>query len=117
MPSQFVEEHIYDGFPTAGDVRLAALFHQCPWEERRATLDKMTDDRLRELGFRLFGIEAHDHLSLEEQAFFTAWQQSRRHGPVQKTFSLHSSRLVSIPRRRRSRAIVRRGTTRGGRAR
>jgi exodeoxyribonuclease-1 len=84
VPSQFVEERNYDGFPTAGDVRLAAMFHQCPWEERRAILDKMTDDRLRELGFRLFGIEAHDHLSLEEQAFFAAWQQSRRHGPVKK---------------------------------
>ena len=88
--SQFVEKRIYDDFPTPGDMRLAAMFHQSPWDARRPILNRMADDRLRHLGLRLLGIEASHCLSPEEGTKFSSWQQSRRVGPAPK----HTFRTV-----------------------
>ena len=81
-PSQFVEKRIYDGFPTTGDVRMAEVFHKSPWDARRPILDKMTDERCRDLGLRLIGIEASEHLSPDDSARFNAWLRNRRVGPA-----------------------------------
>ena len=82
--SEFVEQRIYDAFPASADTRLAAQFHQVPWEQRRTLLDQMRDERLRDLGLRLIGIEASHLLSREEQVQFISWQLSRRSGPAPK---------------------------------
>lgn len=81
-PSEFVEERIYDDFPSLDDARLAKAFHQTSWTARRALLDKMGDERLRELGFRLLAHEANDELTPDEQAQFCSWQEGRRLGPA-----------------------------------
>src|SRR5262245_36560190 len=69
-PSQFIENRIYDSFAEPGDMRLAEMFHLAPWETRRPILDRMADDRFRELGLRLLGVEAFHCLSVDEQAQF-----------------------------------------------
>lgn len=81
-PSELVEERIYDAFPSSSDALLASRFHQVPWEARRAILDQMRDERLRELGIRLIGAEASHLLSQEEQIQFGSWHRSRRVGPA-----------------------------------
>ena len=81
-PSPLIEKRIYDRFSTAGDMRLAAMFHEAPWEARRPMLDKLGDDRLRELGLRLLAFEAHHQLSADEQAQFHSWLRRRRLGPT-----------------------------------
>ena len=52
-PSQFIEERIYDNFPTAGDMRVAEIFHHAPWEARRAYWTKWltTDFESSDSGF------------------------------------------------------------------
>lgn len=86
-PSQFVEERIYDAFPASSDMRIAAQFHATPWESRRALVDQIRDERLRELAIRLIGTEASHTLNHGERANFDAWQRSRLLGPApKKTF-------------------------------
>lgn len=84
VPAEFVEERIYDAFPSPSDVHLASRFHQVPWEERRMLLDQMRDERLRDLGLRLIGAEASHMLSHEERIQFGSWQRTRRLGPAPK---------------------------------
>ncbi len=52
-PSPYVEERIFDGFATSSDQSLFDKFHQAPWEERFALVEKLEDDRYREIGTRL----------------------------------------------------------------
>lgn len=86
-PSQFVEERIYDVFPASCDMRIAAQFHATPWEHRRAVVDQIRDERLRELAIRLIGTEAGHALDHSDRASFDAWQRSRLLGPAPaKTF-------------------------------
>lgn len=82
--SEFVEERIYDAFPTSADTLLASRFHMVPWEARRALLDQMRDERLRDLGLRLIGAEAGHLLSEKERVEFKSWQLHRRNGPAPK---------------------------------
>ena len=83
-PSEFVEERIYDAFPSTADMRLAAKFHEVPWEARRSILDEMRDERLRHLGLRLIGTEAINQLSHDERSRFSSWHLSRRSGTAPK---------------------------------
>lgn len=82
--TEFVEERIYDAFPSSSDALLASRFHDAPWEARRTLLDQMRDERLRDLGLRLIATEAGHLLSREEQLWFSEWQRKRRLGPAPK---------------------------------
>jgi exodeoxyribonuclease-1 len=82
--SQFIEERIYDSFATTTDTHLAEMFHDVPWEARRSILNKMSDERFRDLGLRLLAIEANDYLSPNERSKFSTWLMSRRLGPAPK---------------------------------
>ncbi|MGK2923266.1 MAG: hypothetical protein ACSLE4_10855 [Methyloceanibacter sp.] len=80
--SPFVERRIYDAFPSSSDMHLATTFHKAPWDSRRVILDRIADDRLRELGLRILALGAQDHLSLDEQTNFQSWLAFRRRGPA-----------------------------------
>lgn len=64
LPSDHVEEQIYDGFPTPADSRLMERFHSVPWCDRFAIVEQFADPRYRILGRRL--IYAHCPDSLPE---------------------------------------------------
>ncbi|MGE3146430.1 MAG: hypothetical protein AB7K35_12685, partial [Pseudorhodoplanes sp.] len=59
-PSEFVEQKIYDDFISKSDERLMADFHDAPWEERKAIVARLGDERLIELGQRLIWHERPD---------------------------------------------------------
>lgn len=52
-PSQYVEERIFESFPTFADQKLMEQFHNSPWEQRFDIVQKITDERIRELGTRV----------------------------------------------------------------
>ncbi len=51
--SQHVEERIFEGFPSSTDQKLMNWFHKVPWEQRPELLEKLQDERFRELGNRV----------------------------------------------------------------
>lgn len=52
-PARYVEEKIYDGFPSRSDERLRQQFEHSDWAARAGLCGQFEDDRLRELGQRL----------------------------------------------------------------
>lgn len=101
-PAPFVERRIYDAFPNPGDTRLAAMFHKARWDSRRVILDKVVDERIRELGLRLLALGAHAQLSADEQVNFLlaeippAWASPRPIIPNNRKCGL---RVRPVPRR------------------
>lgn len=53
VPSDHVEEQIFDGFPSYGDKALMAKFHATEWCDRFAVVEQFEDQRYRCLGRRL----------------------------------------------------------------
>lgn len=68
-PSQ-VEDRIYEKFYSRADELKLSLFHKVPWEERAAILLEITDDRPRELGYRLLTIYAPESVDAETKHLF-----------------------------------------------
>lgn len=55
----FLEERIYEGFPSHQDKALMGLFHRTPdWVERRNIADRFQDERFRHIAKRLVFCEA-----------------------------------------------------------
>ena len=52
-PSNYVEEQIYDRFPSSEDQEIMAEFHEAMWSERPDLLGQLMDTRSRILGERL----------------------------------------------------------------
>lgn len=71
------EDRIYDGFASDEDEALCARFHRVPWEDRRAILDQIQDERLQVFGLRLFFAERPDLLGESERQEMIAWQCDR----------------------------------------
>lgn len=65
LPSDHVEEQIYDGFPSQHDKALMERFHAVPWCDRLAIVQQFEDPRYRLLGRRL--IYGHCPESLTEE--------------------------------------------------
>lgn len=61
--SPYIEERIYEGFPSPSDTRLMERFHQVGWKERAHLLNQIEDQRFRILGERLIYEEAPQVLS------------------------------------------------------
>jgi exodeoxyribonuclease-1 len=76
-PSAYVEERMYDGFPTRSDELLMQRFHQVPWEQRGQILDQIGDERVRELGYRLIYIERPSALPDEKREGLDTWLSQR----------------------------------------
>jgi exodeoxyribonuclease I len=72
-PSIYVEERIYDGFPSRSDELLMQRFHQTSWERRAEILGQIEDQRIHELGYRLIYIEKPNALSAEKRTELDEW--------------------------------------------
>ena len=77
QPSAYVEDRMYDGFPSYKDSALMEEFHAVPWEERWDVVSRIEDERMRELGQRLIYLERPDVLDKETRARFDAWRRKR----------------------------------------
>jgi exonuclease I len=94
-PAQYVEEQIYDGFPCSSDAELMRQFHRAPWDARAGILDRLEDQRCRELGYRLMHVERPEVLAIAARSPLDAWRHDR----------LLGTRGVSVPYRTLSDAI------------
>jgi hypothetical protein len=93
--SEFVEQQIFDSFPTTHDAQLAAQFHRVPWDARRPFLRDIKDRRWQELGQRLLAFEASYLLDAQETARFSSWRKIRRFGTAPaKTFRTVSQAMA-----------------------
>jgi len=73
----YVEERIYDGFPSKTDQFLMEQFHKVPWESRGKIVDLLDDERLRELGYRLIYLEEPNALSEGKRRELDLWKSQR----------------------------------------
>ncbi len=76
-PPQYVEQRIYEGFPSRADAGLMERFHAVPWPERAVILDRIADARIKELGARLIYAEAPEALPPDLRNQFDAWRRER----------------------------------------
>ena len=74
---EYVEQRIYEGFPSRADMTLMEEFHAYPWEERLEVVSRFEDFRLRELGERLIYVERPDVLPEETRQRFDTWRRDR----------------------------------------
>ncbi|MGY2991204.1 exonuclease domain-containing protein [Mesorhizobium sp. URHB0026] len=63
VPSQHIEEQIYEGFPGPGDEARIAAFHDASWPEALGIVHSFDDERLRAFGLRLIYFECRSVLS------------------------------------------------------
>jgi exodeoxyribonuclease-1 len=68
QPGTHVEQRIYEQFPSSADAELLRAFHSLDWVARRAVVERLADDRLRELGKRLIFVERPDVVDALEKA-------------------------------------------------
>ena len=61
-PSRYVEEQLYDGFPSPQDEARMIAFHDADWRDRLSIVQKLDDERLRLFGLRLLYFEARSVL-------------------------------------------------------
>lgn len=71
-PAVYVEEKIYEGFASREDQKLMDRFHELEWPARPALLERLSDERYRQLGQRLIYSEAPDALSGETRREYEA---------------------------------------------
>ncbi len=76
-PSPYVEQRIYDGFPSRDDEGLMEEFHARDWSKRAELIPRFEDERLKELSQRLIFCEQPDLLSKSQHAEVTRWAASR----------------------------------------
>ena len=70
-----VEQQIYRGFPSSADTRLMTAFHEAPWDQRAAILQRLEDPRARTLGLRHLAAERENVLDVNAR---TRWAQFLR---------------------------------------
>jgi hypothetical protein len=75
--SLYVEEQIYERFPSKTDEFLMDQFHRTAWERRPELVEQLSDRRLRELGLRLIYIERPDALCAEKRRELERWHNER----------------------------------------
>jgi exodeoxyribonuclease I len=76
-PELYVEQRIYEGFPSRADSNLMERFHTVPWKDRLAIVSRLADVRLTELGERLIYVEAPEILPDDAREYFDAWRVCR----------------------------------------
>lgn len=76
-PSPYVEEHIYDGFPSRKDQALLEQFHGVDWSDRATIAAQIDDPRLNEFAYRLIYFENPELLSAEKSTELKSWVAKR----------------------------------------
>ena len=76
-PSPYVEQRIYERFPSRKDEALMREFHEENWKTRTSLIKHFEDDRLAEYARRLLFFERPDLLSNEVRQEMTDWLDQR----------------------------------------
>ena len=76
-PPAYVEQRIYDGFPSVADEALMEQFHQADWGERSTLASQIEDLRLGEFARRLIYFERPEMLPDAQSAELTTWMANR----------------------------------------
>lgn len=63
-PSDYIEDRIYDGFPSRNDERLRQRFQAAGWDDRASLFQQFEDRRLQTLAQRLIFVESPGHLPI-----------------------------------------------------
>ena len=75
-----VEQRIYEQFLSSADAALQSSFHDMDWVARRNLVERLADNRLRELGKRLIFVERPDVMDAVEKAELETWTMDRLFG-------------------------------------
>ena len=75
--SPYIEERIYDGFPSAADQKLMAQFHEIDWPDRVEVANRIEDVRIQDFAWRLIYFEEPGVLPENRRAELDAWLNGR----------------------------------------
>jgi exodeoxyribonuclease-1 len=75
-----VEQRIHEQFLSSADAALLNSFHTVDWGARRAILERLADERFRELGKRLMFAERPEVLDEVEKCELEGWTRDRLFG-------------------------------------
>jgi exodeoxyribonuclease I len=73
----YVEQRIYDGFPSREDEARLAMFHRHEWPARIGLIPSIDDERYRELGERVIATEQPQLLTSTQCTRWQAWRRER----------------------------------------
>jgi exodeoxyribonuclease-1 len=73
----YVEQRIYDGFPSRDDENRMVIFHKQGWQQRVGFIPTIQDDRYRELGQRIIAVEQPQLLTGDQRGQWQAWRRDR----------------------------------------
>lgn len=73
----YVEQRIYDGFPSNADQARMHSFHAQGWEDRIGILQEIDDERHRQIGQRLIAVERPDLLTDAQRQRWDVWRRER----------------------------------------
>src|SRR5262249_44789724 len=76
-PATYVEQRIYDGFPSNEDEATLATFHRQEWPHRIGLIPSIEDERYRELGERTIATEQPQLLTAGQRTRWVAWRGDR----------------------------------------
>jgi exodeoxyribonuclease I len=76
-PATYVEQRIYDGFPSNEDEARLATFHRQEWPQRTDLIPSIEDERYRELGERAIAAEQSHLLTAAQRTRWEAWRRDR----------------------------------------
>jgi exodeoxyribonuclease-1 len=76
-PAIYVEQRIYDGFPSHDDEASLAMFHRQDGVHRIDLLSSIEDERYRELGERVIATEQPQLLTATQRSRWQAWRRER----------------------------------------
>jgi exodeoxyribonuclease-1 len=75
-----VEQRIYEQFPSSADAALLRCFHDVDWASRRTLVERLADDRFRELGKRQIFVERPDVMDAADKVRLERWTTDRIFG-------------------------------------
>jgi exodeoxyribonuclease-1 len=73
----YVEQRIYDGFPSRDDEARLATFHRQEWPHRISLIPSIEDGRYRELGERVIATEQPQLLTGTQRTRWQTWRRER----------------------------------------
>jgi exodeoxyribonuclease I len=73
----YVEQRIYDGFPSRDDEARLATFHRHEWLARIGLIPSIEDERYRELGERVIATEQPQLLTDTQRTRWQVWRRER----------------------------------------
>jgi exodeoxyribonuclease-1 len=76
-PGIYVEQRIYDGYPSRDDEARLAAFHRQDWAHRIGVIPSIEDERYRELGERLIAVEQPQLLTTTQRTRWQTWRRER----------------------------------------